>query len=197
MWTNKRALSNIRVCTKTLVPALRFLCGVTGLGFCPVDNTPRTTFQYQIVILFMDSITATAVVAVILSLILAFAVTRSDKEKTRATPLTLRISNIPRSISEGELQDILIDLAGEINASPGVADHDRPELLAWSCARSGHSERSFVATATFRVPPAPIQLESAIKRTIGVDSGSTQLIRVDLDFFGLTPLADPQDPAVE
>ena len=142
-------------------------------------------------------ITVTAVVTAILSLALAFAVVwraayRPWSKKARTTPLTLRISNIPRNITEEEFRHILIDLAGEINTSPGAAD--RPELLGWSCARSGHSERAFVATATFRVPPAPSQLESAIKRTIGVDSAQ---LRVDLDFFGLTPLADPQDPAVE
>jgi hypothetical protein len=149
------------------------------------------------------NITVTAVIAA-MSLVLVFAVARSDKlkvwraaahrprtKKACATSLTLRISNIPRNITEGELQH-MVDLAGEVNASPGTAD--RPELLAWSLARSGHSERSFVATATVREPPAPSQLESAIKRTIGVGSGQ---LRVDLDFFGLTPLADPQDPAVE
>jgi hypothetical protein len=149
------------------------------------------------------NITVTTVIAA-MSLVLVFAVARSDKlkvwraaahrprtKKACAKSLTLRISNIPRNITEGELQH-MIDLAGEVNASPGAAD--QPELLAWSLARSGYSERSFVATATVREPPAPSQLESAIKRTIGIGSGQ---LRVDLDFFGLTPLADPQDPAVE
>jgi uncharacterized MAPEG superfamily protein len=147
-------------------------------------------------------IAVTAVVTAILSLVLAFAIARSDvvwraahrpwTKKARARPLTLRISNIPRNITEGEFQHILIDLADERSTSPG--DAERPELLGWSCARSGHSERSFVATATFRIPPAPSQLEATIKRTMGVESAQ---LRVDLDFFGLTPLADPQDAAVE
>jgi hypothetical protein len=141
-------------------------------------------------------INVTAVVTAILSLVLAFAVVwraaYRPSKKARTTPLTLRISNIPRSITEGEFRRILIDLAAEINTSAGAAV--RPELLGWSCARSGHSERSFVATATFRVPPSPSQLESTIKRTMGVEAAQ---LRVDLDFFGLTPLADPQDPAVE
>jgi hypothetical protein len=107
-------------------------------------------------------------------------------------PLTLRISNIPGNITRGEFEDVLTGLADELSTSPSAVD--RPQLLEWSFARSGHSKASFIATTTFRVPPAPIQLESAIKRAIGVGSDH---LRVDLDFFGLTPLADPQDPAAE
>jgi hypothetical protein len=170
---------------------------------CPITITLRritTPFTqhsgFQLYPEMLMDITVAAVVTTILSLMLAFAMVwraayRPWTKKPRIPPLTLRISNIPRNITEEEFRRIL-DLAGEINTSPGAAD--RPELLGWSCARSGHSERSFVATATFRVPPTPNQLESAIKRTMGVEAAQ---LRVDLDFFGLTPLADPQDPAVE
>jgi hypothetical protein len=160
------------------------------------NHTFYSAFRLPIIPEMLMDITVAAVVTTILSLMLAFAMVwraayRPWTKKPRIPPLTLRISNIPRNITEEEFRHIL-DLAGEINTSPGAAD--RPELLGWSCARSGHSERSFVATATFLVPPTPSQLESAIKRTLGVEAAQ---LRVDLDFFGLTPLADPQDPAVE
>lgn len=147
-------------------------------------------------------ITTKAVITAILSLVLAFAVARSNvvwravhrhwTKKARTGPLTLKISNIPGDITKEEFKGILTNVADETSALLDAAD--RPGLLSWSFARSGHSEQSFVATVTFRVPPAPSQLESAIKRSMG--AGSAHL-RVDLDFFGLTPLADPQDPAVE
>jgi hypothetical protein len=78
------------------------------------------------------NITVTAVIAAVL-LVLVFAVARSDKlkvwraaayrprtKKACAKSLTLRISNIPRNITEGELKH-MVDLAGEVNASPGAA----------------------------------------------------------------------------
>lgn len=109
--------------------------------------------------------------------------------RTPTSYFTLRISNIPKDISEGRFKSILKDLPIKMSTSYSAAD--RPELLGWSFARSGHSERS-VATATFQ-ELAPSELESVLKCKI---AGSAQL-RVDSDFFGLTPLTDPQDPAVE
>jgi hypothetical protein len=144
---------------------------------------------------FMN-MTVTAVVTAILSLVLPFAMWRAIPQtgtnQALAKPVTLRISNIPRNMTKGKFGDILTDLADEMSTLPSAAD--RPQLLGWSFARSGHTERMFVAIATFRVPPVPSQLESAIKCAIKVDSAR---LRVDLDFFGLTPLADPQNPAVE
>jgi hypothetical protein len=136
------------------------------------------------------------VITAILSLLLALAawrlVPRTGTKPSRPKPLTLRISNIPGNITRVGFEDILTGLADKSSTSLSAAD--QPQLLGWSFARSGHSEISSIATATFRVPPAPSQLESAIKSAIG--AGSDHL-RVDLDFFGLTPLADPQDPVVE
>ena len=109
-----------------------------------------------------------------------------------AKPLTLRISNIPGSISKDEFERILTDAAAGIIASSGAAH--KPGLLGFSFAASGNSGGSFVATATFRASPSPTQLESAIKRKPSLDWGR---LRVDLDFFGLTPLTDPIDPSVE
>jgi hypothetical protein len=141
----------------------------------------------------------TGVLTAILSLVLAFTVWRlvhqPGTKRSPAKPLTLRISNIPGNVTKEMFVDILAGVTGvtgELSTSPSAPD--RPQLLGSSFARSGHSEASFVATATFRVPPAPSQLESAIKRAVGAGSDH---VRVDLDFFGLTPLADPQDAAVE
>jgi hypothetical protein len=133
----------------------------------------------------------TTVVTSVLSLAWMFAVWRGTG-KVVAKPLTLRISNIPGSISKDEFEYILTDAAAGIIASPGAAY--TPGLLGFSFAASGHSEGSFVATATFRTSPSPTQLESAIKRKPNLDWGR---LRVDLDFFGLTPLTDPIDPSVE
>ena len=107
-------------------------------------------------------------------------------------PITFRISNISRSITKREFEHVLISLAKEGSSWPN--DADGSGLLGWSCTPSGHSEQSFTATATFRIPPAPSQLESAIMRTT---SGDSTHLRVDMDFFGLTPLAHPRDAAVE
>lgn len=152
---------------------------------------------------------AIASAALSLVLLLAFAIVRSDvtwravtavrrpttkKAHTgpRTRPLTVKISNIPGNITKEEFEGILANLADELGPLPNAAN--RPGLLGWSFARSGHSEQSSIATATFCVPPAPSQLEFAIKRSIGAVSDH---LRVDLDFFGLTPLADPQDAVVE
>jgi hypothetical protein len=136
-------------------------------------------------------LTITAVVTSALSLAWMFAVWRGTV-KVLAKPLTLRISNIPGSISKDEFEHILTDAAAGIIASSGAAQ--MPGLLGFSFAASGHSDGSFVATATFRMSPSPTQLESAIKRKPNLDWGH---LRVDLDFFGLTPLTDPIDPSVE
>jgi hypothetical protein len=120
---------------------------------------------------------------------------QTENERTKGSPLTLRISNIPGSITKSDFQRILTNLVGEMGASHGAAD--QPRLLGWSfasTAASGHSKRSSVATVTFNVSPAPAQLESAIKRNTKVDCGR---LRVDFDFFGFTPLADPQCPEAE
>ena|SRR5438034_283627 len=104
--------------------------------------------------------------------------------------LTFRISNIPRSVTKNRFGDILNIVAGAASISSGAPD--QPRLLGWSftpAAASALSERFYVATVSLRGPPAPIQLEAAIKHEIG-DKASH--LRVDLDFFGLTPLADPQ-----
>lgn len=132
-----------------------------------------------------------AVITSALSLAWMFAVWRGTA-KVPVKPLTLRISNIPGSISKDEFERVLTDAAGGIIASPGAAH--KPGLLGFSFAASGHSGGSFVATATFRVSPSPTQLESAIKRKQNLEWGR---LRVDLDFFGLTPLTDPIDPSVE
>jgi hypothetical protein len=134
--------------------------------------------------------TATVVTSA-LSLVWMFAVRRGTG-KALAKPLTLRISNIPGSTSKDEFERILADAAARIIASPG-ATHE-PGLLGFSFAASGHSDGCFVATATFHASPSPTQLGSAIKRK---SDPEWDRLRVDLDFFGLTPLTDPMDPSVE
>ena len=89
---------------------------------------------------------------------------------------------------------ILADLAAEMNAPSCTPHPHQSGILGWSFAASGHSERSAVATATFHASPSPTELESAIRRSMDADWSR---LRVDLDFFGLTPLADPPNPTVE
>jgi hypothetical protein len=136
-------------------------------------------------------LTVTAVVTSALSLAWLFAARRGTG-KARANPLTLRISNIPRSISKDEFERILTDAAAEIIASSGAAH--KPGLLGFSFAASGQSDGSYTATATFLAAPSLTQLESAIKRKQNLEWG---YLRVDQDFFGLTPLTDPRDPSAE
>jgi len=139
--------------------------------------------------LMLLAVTAAATSALLLAWL--FAVWRGTG-KMLAKPLTLRISNIPGSISKDEFERVLMDAATGIIASSGTVH--TVGLLGFSFAASGHSDGSIVATATLRMSPSPTQLESAIKRKPNVDWGH---LRVDMDFFGLTPLTDPIDPSVE
>lgn len=124
------------------------------------------------------------------------------EKKPRATPLTFRISNIPNQIYKGsseenltqkEFEAILNDVQRGLSRNGGHSA-DMPAQTLYSFAPSAHSTRSFVATATIYNPPAPSQLESEIKSKIG---GNSAQLRVELDFFGLTPLSAPEEPDVE
>lgn len=110
-------------------------------------------------------------------------------------PLAFRISNIPRRVDKDEFRDILTRLP--IKAE-GAASQLKWTLLGFSYTPSaalGQADRYTVATATFANAPTLGELETAIKREIGIDASR---LKVDLDFFGLTPLADPvHDIAVE
>ncbi|KFZ01163.1 hypothetical protein V500_00867 [Pseudogymnoascus sp. VKM F-4518 (FW-2643)] len=124
------------------------------------------------------------------------------QKKPRATPLTFRISNIPSQIYKGgseenltqkDFEAILNDVQRGLSRNGGHSA-DMPAQTLYSFAPSAHSTRSFVATATIYNPPAPSQLESEIKSKIG---GNSAQLRVELDFFGLTPLSAPEEPDVE
>ena len=144
-------------------------------------------------------ITVISAVALILWLVFVFAVVRSggapkgvDQTKARAF-LTFRISNIPRKVTKCDFQEILASLAEEMSTSLGAVS--QPNLVGWSFAPAAApqlSQRFSVATITFCVSPTAPELEATIKRRIGVEAGR---LTVDLDFFGLTPLADPQQGA--
>ncbi|GFP53804.1 hypothetical protein TASIC1_0003018200 [Trichoderma asperellum] len=109
--------------------------------------------------------------------------------------LAFRISSIPRRVDKDEFRDILTRLP--IKAE-GTASQLKWALTGFSYSPSAapdHAERYAVATATFANAPSPSELETAIKREIGIDASR---LKVDLDFFGLTPLADPlRDIAVD
>ncbi|KAI9766643.1 MAG: hypothetical protein M1839_004798 [Geoglossum umbratile] len=139
---------------------------------------------------------ATAAIPALLALVWVFAQWGGSRQLPVGTaqikPRTLRIFNIPGGVSKSDFEAILARVAVEVNALSDAAD--QPGLLGWSFAPAAHSEGSFVATATFRASPAPVQLEAAIRRSAQLDWGR---LRVDIDFFGLTPLADPTNPAVE
>jgi hypothetical protein len=132
-----------------------------------------------------------------------FRASRQPREKKpRATPLTFRISNIPSQIYKGGCEESLTqkDFEAILNdvqrglLKKGGHSADVPVQTLYSFAPSAHSARSFVATATIYDPPAPSQLESEIKSKIG---GNSAQLRVELDFFGLTPLTAPEEPDVE
>ncbi|KAL5349520.1 hypothetical protein ACLOAV_005815 [Pseudogymnoascus australis] len=124
------------------------------------------------------------------------------EKKPRPTPLTFRISNIPSQIYKGgseenltqkDFEAILNDVQRGLLKNGGHSA-DMPPQILYSFTPSAHSARSFVATATIYNPPAPSQLESEIKSKIG---GNSAQLRVELDFFGLTPLSAPEEPDVE
>ena len=139
-------------------------------------------------------VASTALFGLILSFAFALIIVRSNSTRRRVpkklrTPHkfpTFRISNIPREVTEDQFRDILTNLPVEVEGILG-----QPNLLGFSyspAAVSGLAERYWVATATFEGPLVSSDLETAIKRKIGV--GAARL-KVDLDFFGLTPLFHP------
>jgi hypothetical protein len=139
-------------------------------------------------------VASTAAFTLILYFGLALIIIRSNGAK-RYKPLnrrmthkfpTFRISNIPREVTEDQFRDILTSLPIKVEGLLG-----QPNLLGFSyspAAVSGLAERYWVATGTFEGPLVSNDLETAIKRKIGV--GAARL-KVDLDFFGITPLYDP------
>ncbi|PTB53172.1 hypothetical protein M431DRAFT_509509 [Trichoderma harzianum CBS 226.95] len=100
--------------------------------------------------------------------------------------LTFRISNIPLEVTRDKLEDILTKLPKTTETG-----HGQSNLLRFSyspAAGSMLAKRFAVATVTFAEAPDLGELEKFLKKTIGDrDTG----VIVDLDFFGLTPLADP------
>jgi len=155
---------------------------------------------------------ASTVFAVLFSILLTLAIPitvgifrtsrKPDANKLCAASLTFRISNIPRKIYKGGSEEDLTDedfkaiLNGIQNGLSEKVDPSAvlPAQIQYSFVSSAHSAQSFVATATIYDPPAPSQLESVIKGRIG---GNSAQLRVDLDFFGLTPLTAPEKPEVE
>jgi hypothetical protein len=120
---------------------------------------------------------------------------KQKKTKTVNTSLTFRISNIPRQLAKERLGDILFGVTNKLAPSDIAAETN---VAGWSCtpaAASGLSERFSVATVTYRKPPSLSDLEKAIRSEIGIEASR---LKVDVDFFGLTPLADPgEDATVE
>lgn len=105
---------------------------------------------------------------------------------------TFRISNIPRYLTTEQFRDVLFHLPTRNKASQVI---DGPNVLGWSyapAAASSLSGRFCVATVTFHVPPVVEELEMDIKRACGSNASR---VKVDLDFLGLTPLADPGETA--
>jgi hypothetical protein len=140
-----------------------------------------------------DTLKAAAATAALLAFVWVFA--RDSHQpivgKAQLKPRTLRISNIPGSISKSDFEAILACVVKENTLSDAA---DQPGLLGWSFAAAAHLEGSFVATVTFCTSLPPTQLEAAIRHSTQLDLGR---LRVDMDFFGFTPLADPTNPVVE
>ena len=131
-----------------------------------------------------------------------FGASRQPDGKQPPKPLTFRISNIPnkihkagfeKSLTKEDFEALLNDIQNCLTkkADPSA---NLPAQLPYSFAPSAHSAASFVATATLHYPPAPSQLESVFQDKIG---GNAAQLRVEHDFFGLTPLTAPEDPVVE
>ncbi|KAK5989673.1 Protein SERAC1-like protein [Cladobotryum mycophilum] len=106
---------------------------------------------------------------------------------------TFRISNIPREVTENRFRDILTSLP---IIPRDIAD--QTALLGFSYsphAVPSLAGRYSVATVTFKDAPAPGLLETAIKGEVGV---AADRLKVDVDFLGITPLADSlQDSTVD
>lgn len=118
--------------------------------------------------------------------------TTSGRNSTPGRNLTCRISNIPARVSKKEFEVALRTSGANLRVF-GIS-RSATALIRWSYARSGHSPHFYVATATFSTSPAPDVLEASIKKQLRLESTD---LRVDLNFFGLTPLADPDKATVE
>ncbi|KAH8667741.1 hypothetical protein BGZ61DRAFT_365055 [Ilyonectria robusta] len=115
---------------------------------------------------------------------------KKPKPQTPRKFLTVKISNIPKSVTREKLEHILAETTSDgTNETNFIGSSYTPAAI------SGLSDRFCVATATFRTAPSCGELETAIKREIGPEASR---LKVDEDFFGLTPLADPlQDTEVD
>ncbi|KAL6792985.1 hypothetical protein J3E68DRAFT_451420 [Trichoderma sp. SZMC 28012] len=100
--------------------------------------------------------------------------------------LTFRISNIPIEVTRDKLEAILARLPQTTETEGGQSNLLR---LSYSpAAVSTFAKRFAVATVTFAEAPDLGELEKILKKALGDrDNG----LIVDVDFFGLTPLADP------
>ena len=138
----------------------------------------------------------------IIMVVTPFRASRQPDVKKPPASLTFRISNIPRNLHKADFEEemtqnkfeaILNSIQNDLSKKTDPSAHPPAQVL-YSFAPSAHSATTFVATATIYDHPAPSQLESAIKDKIGSDSAQ---LRVDHDFFGLTPLTAPEEPEVE
>ena len=155
-------------------------------------NIKYTTFAME----FSLKLIVTMILCLVVSLIASKTVWKrqkgSERPKASQSPLTFRISNIPIEITNSRFQDILRSAIAQSSNSPTASP--RPALLGWSLARSGHLEQFLVGTVTLSSSQDPYQLRLTIEHAMGLESSE---LRVDLDFFGLTPLAYPENATVE
>lgn len=117
--------------------------------------------------------------------------------RPRAAGFTLRISNIPSSITEENFLRALNELPYDTCSGDGA--RYQQNVLGWSfapSAASADSEMSRTATVTLKSVPVSLQFKSGF---ISIDLfGSVTPAIVDSHFYGLTPLNNsPEQPIVE
>jgi hypothetical protein len=184
-----------------VIGSLAITASILSLGLGLVIGRPMGSAEPSSMAPLMVVLGSTAAIAFIVSLRFIFisfycSGTKRQMPMDSRVPckfLTFRISNIPRYITPNQLRDILTSPLVAAECISGQLD-----LLGLShspAALSSLAERYWVATATFHAAPDMTKLETAIKRQMGARASR---LTVDLDFFGLTPLADPlQNTAVE
>jgi len=118
------------------------------------------------------------------------AVPPEDADPPKLTPLTVRISGLPNTMTASELRSLLNDLH-----KPA-----RRNLQQLSLAPSLAGRLKKTATVSYRDVPRELKncRQSVVTLSVPLPDSNEELdLQFDAHFFGLTPLYTPENPAVE
>lgn len=127
----------------------------------------------------------------------AYESTTTTSTKTRTNGLAFRISNIPSSITEDQLLQILNALPYDTSLGGRSRVEGEQNLLGWSFApsvTSADAVRYRTATVTFKIVPIELKFPGTSNY---VNLVPNTAVIADTHFHGLTPLNYSRLPTVE